>query len=440
MIDAWSFLEISPTNDVSAIKKAYAQKLRIHHPEDDPQGYQQLREAYDRALKYAKRMAEDQSRPISIPGIARPMTSFDIDSPNISVPTDIPVPDDPGIEQLNNHFMNKVESLYNDFFARINIDNWDALLNDDVIWIVENQETISNMMLDFLCSHHFLPQDIWMLLDSYFNWCDEIDTIHWQYRESFVKYIHQQITQPQPLSYMHFKPMEGVDYESYLENREEAQLALFQNDLPSGKIYVECAREIYGDDPELTRLEGIICLRNGEADLAVQLFNKVLGINPNDLNAVLYRGVINYENERYQPALDDFQRILSRQPNYREIVFLIANSYLSICAYEKAKEWALKALKMKSSVDEAKALLAQIHALSIGQLTGEPDPANRKLIEDKAPRWLKGMKSFGGLLLISVVLFLIVFSMVVYNIEPPKYSGMAVVFLVVLARAIFTNR
>ncbi|MWC29676.1 CDC27 family protein [Paenibacillus sp. MMS18-CY102] len=53
----WTILEIEQTTDLAAIKKAYARKLKLHHPEDDPAGYQQLRQAYDIAIKNAKRAA-----------------------------------------------------------------------------------------------------------------------------------------------------------------------------------------------------------------------------------------------------------------------------------------------------------------------------------------------------------------------------------------------
>lgn len=46
----WSELEISPTNDAAAIRKAYAVKLRITRPDEDPRGFQALREARDAAL------------------------------------------------------------------------------------------------------------------------------------------------------------------------------------------------------------------------------------------------------------------------------------------------------------------------------------------------------------------------------------------------------
>lgn len=46
----WEILEIAPTDDQQAIRKAYALKLRHCNPEDRPEAFQQLRAAYEEAL------------------------------------------------------------------------------------------------------------------------------------------------------------------------------------------------------------------------------------------------------------------------------------------------------------------------------------------------------------------------------------------------------
>jgi len=54
MDSVWERLELEPTEDVSAIKRAYAQKARTCHPEEDPAGFLRLQEAYQAALDYAE--------------------------------------------------------------------------------------------------------------------------------------------------------------------------------------------------------------------------------------------------------------------------------------------------------------------------------------------------------------------------------------------------
>lgn len=50
----WEILGIGPTNDIRAIKKAYAEKVKTCHPEDDPDGFRKLQEAYRKAMDYAR--------------------------------------------------------------------------------------------------------------------------------------------------------------------------------------------------------------------------------------------------------------------------------------------------------------------------------------------------------------------------------------------------
>lgn len=51
----WGILGLEPTQDISAIRRAYAEKTRTCHPEEDPTGFMELRQAYQAAMAYAER-------------------------------------------------------------------------------------------------------------------------------------------------------------------------------------------------------------------------------------------------------------------------------------------------------------------------------------------------------------------------------------------------
>jgi hypothetical protein len=51
-VNIWTELGIEPTRETAAIKRAYAARLRLVHPEDDAEGFQRLRVAYERALAF----------------------------------------------------------------------------------------------------------------------------------------------------------------------------------------------------------------------------------------------------------------------------------------------------------------------------------------------------------------------------------------------------
>lgn len=63
MEQVWIILGLEPTKDVAAIRRAYAQKSRDCHPEEDPEGFLQLRKAYQAAMDYAEGKTEEVPEP-----------------------------------------------------------------------------------------------------------------------------------------------------------------------------------------------------------------------------------------------------------------------------------------------------------------------------------------------------------------------------------------
>ncbi len=64
-MNIWDVLEIEATSSARAIKRAYARQLAKHHPEDDPEGFQLVQAAYERALLIA-RGGKDASGDVSL--------------------------------------------------------------------------------------------------------------------------------------------------------------------------------------------------------------------------------------------------------------------------------------------------------------------------------------------------------------------------------------
>lgn len=61
-MDCWQILGLTATDDPRAIKRAYLARLKETRPEDDPEGFQRIRSAYETALAWAaepERQADD---------------------------------------------------------------------------------------------------------------------------------------------------------------------------------------------------------------------------------------------------------------------------------------------------------------------------------------------------------------------------------------------
>lgn len=87
----WTILGIEPTQNKKEIKKAYAKMAKVYHPETHPEQFEQLQEAYQKALEYAKGNPVHQEEPVKVEPETKPEThlEFDVDPIESNVP---PIP------------------------------------------------------------------------------------------------------------------------------------------------------------------------------------------------------------------------------------------------------------------------------------------------------------------------------------------------------------
>ena len=91
----WQVLGLAgPTSDKKAIKRAYAQQVKLYHPEDHPEEFQALQAAYQEALKRATELASQESR-----GAGADLAS---DRPAANAPRPDSQPSDAGDQSASN--------------------------------------------------------------------------------------------------------------------------------------------------------------------------------------------------------------------------------------------------------------------------------------------------------------------------------------------------
>lgn len=66
-MQCWNILQLAPTTDLRAIKKAYAVLLKQNRPDENPAGFQQLHEAYQDALYWADEQLNGPATPPPAP-------------------------------------------------------------------------------------------------------------------------------------------------------------------------------------------------------------------------------------------------------------------------------------------------------------------------------------------------------------------------------------
>ena len=116
-MDCWGILGIGPTEDEGEVKRAYLEKLPEHHPEEDPEGFRQLRGAMEEALKQARLLRTEKEA-----GVASGLVRSEM----------------LGREEIQD-FLKQTEALYREYGRRIQPEEWEKLLLLPVCQEMESQ-------------------------------------------------------------------------------------------------------------------------------------------------------------------------------------------------------------------------------------------------------------------------------------------------------------
>lgn len=283
----WDVLGIEPTMEMVDIKRAYARQLKLHHPEDDPQGFQMLREAYDSALKLAK-FAKDN-----------PSFTYNYDETDHVVTELIEETNRDPVVSSNNHedeaqkflsdqvlktqFLREIEELYSDFFRRIVLENWQALFDNIDIWNINIRHQLSNSILFFIADHPYLPIYIWNYLDEYFCWNKQADNFDYQAPVEIIESITERITGTNAPWYALFKKIDDFDYEKFLVSREIALNSSMEDILgEASEYYIAHAKAVYPEDPQLNAFAGMFYFKKHDYYKAKSYLEKSIQTDSGD--------------------------------------------------------------------------------------------------------------------------------------------------------------
>ena len=135
----WQILGIEPTSDVDQIRDAYRARLVETNPEDNPEGFMALKEAYDTALSLAENTGSDEK-------------------------TERPYAD----------IIAEIDEIYKDINKRMDENRWKSVLSKPVFTSLDDQDPLRNEFLRYTMEHFKYPGNIlkmrpYGILDIYFH-------------------------------------------------------------------------------------------------------------------------------------------------------------------------------------------------------------------------------------------------------------------------------
>lgn len=177
-MECFDILGIMPTEDVKSIKRAYAHKTKEFHPEDHPDEFRKIYQAYEEALKYAEyqkvRVAVQEQG-----GMDETESGFERERISVEPITETETFESTAYEQIAGaaakngkqmqiirEIMNQCRQYYLDERERNRLYHWKDIF-EDVDWqeVFSTREFVQ-VWYEFLKSHHLFSQQIWWYFAS----------------------------------------------------------------------------------------------------------------------------------------------------------------------------------------------------------------------------------------------------------------------------------
>lgn len=159
----WNELEIEKTNDKKAIKKAYLKKLKITNPEDNPEGFMRLHDAYEAAMSVCNYYEDDYDEETESEESYNQELYFE----------DILSTEEKEIKEKIDIWVSEFEEVYNDLQKRFDIKCWNKLLYENLpmcIYYYNKCRTELSRCLIYNISLHFIPESITKLINNFFSY------------------------------------------------------------------------------------------------------------------------------------------------------------------------------------------------------------------------------------------------------------------------------
>ncbi|MDE6914055.1 MAG: hypothetical protein K2P35_10230 [Lachnospiraceae bacterium] len=189
IVTAFAILGIEATKDENLIRSAYRMALPANNPEENPEGFKSLREAYENALAYSRTPDEDLQQ----------VTAEMIDT---STPMGA--------------FRAKLADIYKSISARISLSSWIALLKNEVFEGLDSFDEAKWALFIYLAENYRITHETYILLDEYFHIRENEQEFKEHLPVGFVDFMISNISNPNGgYSYEWMSMLKGADDADY---------------------------------------------------------------------------------------------------------------------------------------------------------------------------------------------------------------------------------
>ncbi|MCR4716332.1 MAG: tetratricopeptide repeat protein [Lachnospiraceae bacterium] len=158
--ESFRILNIEKIKDTELILKAYRSKLVNVHPEEDPEGFKQLREAYELALSFSNQPDENENDEINIDKLDE-------------------------FERL----VYDAKLIYDDYARRNDVSAWEDLLNNPIFIDLDSSDKAREVMLAMFLDRFYLSHEVWNAINNVLTIDKDLEYLKELFPENFLQYI-----------------------------------------------------------------------------------------------------------------------------------------------------------------------------------------------------------------------------------------------------------
>lgn len=312
----FNILEIEETRDEDLIKNAYRTKLVTVNPEDNPEGFVRLREAYEEALRLSK----------------------EADSPEWA--NDTPV----------GRWTQQIDDIYTHLDKRMDVTCWGKLFEDAFFRDIDTEDEAKKALLSYLTRHYYLPMAVWKLIDDVCEIEEKIDEYTELFPRDFLSFIINSKTHELPLPLELFTGSPNAEYDNYIQTyfslrniitaEDTSRADMFFDELEHANIshpYLLCERIRFAvkknDSPSIRKwieeyennlssfhdsyLFYVLALAHwalGKYDVAENYAQKVLEASPEHFGAQKLLCDYHSQNGEYKKAHESYMQLFEINP------------------------------------------------------------------------------------------------------------------------------
>ncbi len=287
---AFQILGIPETKEENIIRERYLDLLKDTNPEDDPEGFKRLREAYEEALRLSKVQEEGVEE--------EPQGEVDL-------------------------WMKRVERIYRDIFKRREPDAWQEVFDDPVCVSLDTFLEARERLLVYISYHPFLPQMVWKLIDQVFHVLEDYDSLKEEFHVNFLNHIEFHVHNEDFLEYGFFEetadgyaPRNEDDTDNYIREYFKIREKLEADDTEGvSQALTDLTRfGLYHPYEDVERLR--LFIRKETCEEGKALAEDLLMRFPEEVYVRTWAGKIFYDTGDTKRGYEIWQALLEEYPAY----------------------------------------------------------------------------------------------------------------------------